>query len=429
MRNISTREDLLQSLYKCNQCGACSSVCPLYRHTADESMCARGKLALIDAALEGRIKPGKRLRDRIYSCLTCQACAANCASGVPTTEILLFARQMLADSGRLPRTYQMMLRHLLTGPRRFRAGVKVLNALQHAGLRHLTGIMPKSWRVAGMRLSPALSRSGLQAAVPGPAARGEVAYFTGCAVAGVFPGVARATARVLVHNGWQAVIRNNGCCGMPHQVYGDIETARRLARKNIDLLGGFESIVTDCATCGAALKDYGSLLADDGIYCMKAAEFSSRVRDISEFLIEKGLRPPADTEVKNKIAVTYHDPCHLARGQGIRRQPRLILKAVPGIRLVEMGGPEACCGGSGLFPLAYPQLSGMVGKDKAEAVISAGADVVASGCPGCMMQLGLSLREAGHPGVRVTHPVELLVEAYEKEETVTGEIKPSTEQE
>lgn len=402
MKSILSRQDALQALYKCNQCGACTSACPLYLHTADESMCARGKLALVDAVLEGRLKPGKGLSRRLYSCLICQACAAGCASGVPTTEIFLFARQMLAESGKLPRTYHLILKYLLTGPRRFRAGVKVFNAARR--------IMPKSWQLAGMRLTPGPSRGGRQEAVTGPAGRGKVAYFLGCAVAGIFPGVVRATTQVLVYNGWQAVIRNNGCCGMPHQVYGDIEFARRLARKNIDLLEGFEAIVADCATCGAALKAYGSLLGGDEAYRVKAGDFSARVRDISEFLIEKGLRAPAPPEVNNKIAVTYHDPCHLARGQGVRREPRLLLEAIPGIQLKEMGNPEACCGGSGLFPLAYPQLSGMVGQDKTGAIISAGVDVVASGCPGCMIQLGLALKKAGR-GIRVVHPVELLAEA------------------
>lgn len=407
MKTILEMEDVLQALYKCNQCGACASVCPLYRHTADESMCARGKLALIDALLAGKIKPGKRLSDRLYGCLLCRACSASCASGVPTTEIFLFARQVLSESGRLPWTYHIMLNYLLTGPRRFRLGVKTA-----AGLKHLP-VLPKSWQLAKIRLS--LAQGGghrVESATP-PASRGTVAYFLGCAVAGVFPNIVRATARVLVQNGWQPVILSNSCCGMPYQAYGLKESARRLARKNIDLLGGYGAVVTDCATCGSTLKDYGNLLAVDAAYNKKALDFSAKVRDISEFLIERGLSPPAPAVVKKEITVAYHDPCHLARGQGVRRQPRSILEAIPGVQLKEMDNPETCCGGSGFFPIAYPQLSGRVGQDKVEAILSTGAGVVSSGCPGCLMQLGLALQKENR-GVRAAHPVELLAEAYHR---------------
>ncbi|MCL4439308.1 MAG: (Fe-S)-binding protein, partial [Firmicutes bacterium] len=242
--------------------------------------------------------------------------------------------------------------------------------------------------------------------------RGAVAYFTGCAVAGFFPEIARATRRVLLRNGWKVLIPSNGCCGMPQQAYGCVEFARRLARRNIDLFIDHEAIVTDCATCGSALKSYAALLAGDSAYGQKAAAFSAKVRDISEFLTETGFLPPEKAYFRKQTAVAYHDPCHLFRSQGIRQQPRSILKAVPGVVLEETDGPETCCGGSGLFALTHPYLSGKVGKEKIKSILSTGASVVTSGCPGCIMQLKAAFQMENHGIIRVAHPVELLEASY-----------------
>lgn len=431
MKKLLTAEEMLQALYKCNQCGACASVCPLYRHTTDESMCARGKLALIDAVFSGRLLPGKKYAERLHTCLLCRACSDNCAGGIPTTEIFLFARQMLAESGISPRSGRILLNRFITGPGRFSNLIRAINLyglLREQRLFKNTGLwrlLPEYRRFSAMRLFSA--RIGRPLPVAGgletPGSRGTVAYFTGCALAGFFPDVVRATGRVLSHNGWKAVSLNNGCCGMPHLAYGYVEAARRLARKNIDLFIDQEVIITDCATCGSALKSYASLLAGDSAYAGKAAAFSAKVRDISEFLMETGFLRPRSAPFKKQTPVTYHDPCHLARSQGIRQQPRTVLKAVPGVVLKELEGPETCCGGSGLFALKHPDLSIKVGSDKINTILSTGANIVTSGCPGCIMQIEAALQMENRGNIRVAHPVELLAASYDAGRETSNKLK------
>jgi len=200
---------------------------------------------------------------------------------------------------------------------------------------------------------------------------------------------------------------------MPHRVYGDIGAALRLARKNVAALERYERIVTDCATCGAALKEYRHLLKDDPAYRDRAEAVSARVADISEFLVKNGFPGPPGAV---PLRVTYHDPCHLVRGQGIKSQPRELLKAIPGLTFVEMKGADVCCGGAGSFCVTHPELSQGVGDVKAENVLATRADVVVSGCPSCLTQLRAVLRTRG-ASTRVCHPVELLAESYRESPT------------
>jgi len=275
--------------------------------------------------------------------------------------------------------------------------------------------VPASIRAA-LRLAPSLPARPYRARpVPlhqdrtGP--RGTVAYFAGCVMNWVYADAAQATRLVLSMNGYRVESPSVVCCGMPHRVYGNIEAARRLARTNIEALEPYSTIITDCATCGNALKEYREVVADDPAYRERAAAVSGKVADVSEFLMEHGLARP---EGEVRVRVTYHDPCHLVRGQSVRAQPRDLLKSIPGIEFVEMKGADVCCGGAGSFCVTHPGLSEKVGAAKVESTLATSAEVVASGCPSCMSQLQALLKDR-RCRMKVCHPIELVAGGYTSE--------------
>jgi glycolate oxidase iron-sulfur subunit len=240
--------------------------------------------------------------------------------------------------------------------------------------------------------------------------RAHVAYFLGCVQGVMLADGCKATVEVLAENGCDVVIpKNVKCCGMPMVGYGFKDEAREMARHNIDLLLSLnvDTIVTDCATCGSSLKEYPHWLAGDPDYAERAEQFAAKVRDISEFLAEIGIRPP---EGKVEARVTYHDPCHLCRAQGIREQPREMLRAA-GVELVEMEGADTCCGSAGTQLITHYHTSVGVLERKMDNVAETAAEIIASGCPGCQMQLSLGAKRHGLKA-QVVHPSQLLAQAY-----------------
>jgi len=220
--------------------------------------------------------------------------------------------------------------------------------------------------------------------------------------------------RVLARNGSTVITpREVECCGMPARGYGRLDLVRAQAKHNIEIFEktGVETIITDCATCGSTLKDYGALLQDDAEWAPRATAFSSRVRDISEFLTEIPLKKPKG---RLERRVTYHDPCHLRRGQMIWQQPRSLLSLIDGLDYVELPEADWCCGSAGSQLISHYETSLKVMDRKLDNLASTKAQVVASGCPGCQMQLNTGMRRRGLL-TRVVHPVTLLDEAYEAE--------------
>jgi glycolate oxidase iron-sulfur subunit len=406
----------LSALWKCNKCGACTAVCPLYRQTVNEGMAARGKLALLEAVVDGALPPSRGVQQKLEDCLLCGACAQSCPSLVPTTDLFFEARTELASLLGLPLPLRVLL-YALGSSRVMAVGIPWLGRLQRAGLLRLAERAPR-------RLVPAAVRAAVRTAPPiasrpfsarpwsggtdGRSWRGTVAYFAGCFMNWGYADAAEATRLALGASGYRVESPSVVCCGMPHRVYGDEEAARRLARANIEALNKYAAIVTDCASCGAALKEYRELLADDPEYRERARAVSAGVADVSEFLMAQGLPRPGG-EVR--LRVTYHEPCHLGRGQGVIRQPRELLKSVPGLEFVEMKGADVCCGGAGSFCVTHPELSEKVGAVKVESILATRPEVVASGCPSCISQLR-ALLQARSVGIRVCHPVELLAEGY-----------------
>lgn len=418
----------LGNLFKCNKCGSCTSVCPLYQQTVYEGMAARGKLALLEATVEGRLDSPRAVRARLEDCLLCGACASNCPSFVPTTDLFLEARASLARDLGIPFPIRALLR-ALARPGLMGLGMPPLHFLQRTGLLELVeGGGDKVTNVATSRkLSPAVVevlRAAARSAPPaarrsfrsrvgrhpgnGGGPRGSVAYFAGCFMNWGYADAAEATRELLTRSGFRVEVPPVVCCGVPHRAYGDGPAALALARRNVEALEGYERIVTDCASCGAALKEYGHLLAADPIFRDRAAAVSTRVNDIAEFLVKHELPRP---EKAVALRVTYHDPCHLIRGQGIKTEPRQLLKTIPGLTFVEMAGADVCCGAAGSFCVTHPALSQGVGSTKAQHILATGADVVVSGCPSCLTQLRAMLKTRGAT-VRVCHPSELLAESY-----------------
>jgi glycolate oxidase iron-sulfur subunit len=411
----------LNALWRCNKCGACTAVCPLYQETVNEGMVARGKLALLEAVVDGVLAPSQALRKKIEDCLLCGACAQSCPSMVPTTDLFLEARAELTGLLGLPLPIRMLL-YALGSPRLMDAGMPTLRFAQRSGLFRVAEqlperLVPRAIRTA-MRTAPVVPSRPFRVRRPprapnGAGSCGTAAYFAGCFMNWGYADAAEATRFSLEIAGYRVESPPVMCCGMPHRVYGDVEAARRLARSNIEMLEEYAIIVTDCASCGAALKAYGELLADDAGYREKAHAVSARVADVSEFLMKGPLvRPRGDMPLR----VTYHEPCHLGRGQDVKRQPRELLKSIPGVQFVEMKGADVCCGGAGSFCVTHPALSEKVGATKVDSILATRADVVASGCPSCMSQLQAMLHERG-VSIRVCHPVELLAESYRRAES------------
>ena len=406
----------LAALFKCNKCGSCTSVCPLYQNTVHEGMAARGKLALLEAVADGRLEAGEAVRAKLEDCLLCGACAANCPSFVPTTDLFLEARAGLAKELGLPLPIRLLLRALST-PGALAVGTPGLHLFQRLGLPQIANgplgeKLPSVIRAALRSMPPAPLRSyrsrARRAESNGTGVRGTVGYFAGCFMNWGYADAAMATRTMLGRAGFRVEAPAVMCCGVPHRAYGDIETARSLARKNIEALERYDHVVSDCASCGAALKEYKHLLKDDSEYRERAETLAGRTADISEFLVKHEFPTP---QFHAPLRVTYHDPCHLVRGQGVKSQPREILKAIPGVEYVEMQGADICCGAAGSFCVTHPALSEGVGGNKADSILETKADVVVSGCPSCLTQLKAMLAAKGSK-IKVMHPMELLAESY-----------------
>ncbi|MSQ06607.1 MAG: 4Fe-4S dicluster domain-containing protein [Dehalococcoidia bacterium] len=415
-------------LSRCVHCGLCLSACPTYTTLGVETESPRGRIALMKAVQDGRVGITPRVVGHWEMCLQCRACEAVCPSGVPYGRMMAATRAQVRTQGRqsamVKGAGRLLLRGALPHPRRLRLGAGLLRLYQRCGVQWLV----RSSRV--LRLLPG-GLAQLEAALPalsrsffGPSgethrALGEkrltVGLLSGCVMPLMQADTMRASVRVLILNGCDVVVPlGQGCCGALNQHSGDLEYARRMARRNIDvfLAAGVERIVTASAGCGASMKEYHELLQDDAEYAEKARRFSELTMDITELLVSLPFAAPT---ARLERRVTYQDPCHLAHAQRITAPPRAILQAIPGVELVEMEQASMCCGGAGIYSAVQPELSGQILERKLGFIAETGAEVVATANPGCMMQLEQGLRRKGSTA-RVCHVVDLLDEGYRGEE-------------
>ena len=423
-------------MYRCVHCGLCLSSCPTYLETDLETESPRGRIALMKAVAEGRLGISPRVVSHWEMCLQCRACEAVCPSGVPFGRLMESTRAQVGhhrmESRRLRLFKGLFLRGVLPHPSRLRLGASLCRAYQRWGAQ---GLLRKS-RV--LKLLPG-NVSELEAGMPalaqsffGPTrrifpstsptsptsnhgTRVVVGLLSGCIMPLVHGPTMEATVRVLTRNGCNvAVPVGQGCCGALNLHSGDIETARRMARRNIDVFlnSGVEKIIVASAGCGSAMKEYRELLKDDPEYGDKAERLSDMTVDVTEFLAGLPLDVPKG-EIKRRI--TYQDPCHLSHAQRITQAPRAVLNAIPGLDFVEMENASRCCGAAGIYSITHRDLSKKILESKVSSVAATGADTVVTANPGCMIQLEAGLRLAGIPG-RVSHVVDILDESYWKEE-------------
>ena len=411
-------------LAACVHCGLCLQHCPTYLVTGQETESPRGRLHLIAALNEGRIGATEGYAQHIELCLVCRACESACPSGVPFGRIMEPARTQLAEL-RPPPGPQRLLRwavfeQLMPYPRRLRTLARLLRRYQRSGLQRVV-------RGSGLlRLLPGgLDRA--EAQLPGlperffapsievfPAygqRRQRVGFFSGCVMPYLYSGVHAATLDVLRRNGCEVVVPSGQvCCGALNVHSGERRIAREMARRNIRafLAAGLDAVVVNAAGCGSTLKEYGELLGHDPADRDLAERFSELVKDVNEFLAGIELELPTQP-VRRRV--TLQESCHLVHAQRVKRAPRELLAAIPGLELVDMAHPDLCCGSAGIYNLAQPEMSAAILSGKMDEVAATEADTVVTANPGCMLQLEQGVRRRGLR-VQVKHVVELLHEAY-----------------
>ena len=401
----------LPGINQCVHCGFCLQACPTYLTLEDENESPRGRIFLMRSLLEGTVTPhDEAVHAHIDRCLGCRACEPACPSGVPYGHLLEATRATLREAKRPPFMARLIL---------FVFAHPILLRLSMFGSRLLAAtpiptLMARTSGRMGFGMAMLASAGSPLERDPYPAAndgtRGSTSVLRGCVMEGLFTDTNRATERVLRRNGYRTVdAPGQGCCGALHAHAGDLESARKLARRNIASFeqSGSEYVAVNAAGCGAMMKEYGHLLHDDGEWHARAEAMSARVRDVSELLASAGPLPGSSLPLR----VTYDAPCHLVHAQRVVSQPLSVLAAIPGIELIPLQDSENCCGSAGIYNLIEPETSDAVLAPKLANIAETGASYVATGNPGCLMQIGAGLLRSGSK-VRVIHPVDLLDASY-----------------
>ncbi len=415
-------DELKAAALKCTRCGQCLTICPVYGKTYEEATSSRGKLFLLRSLADGTVTPTQELMDLAARCTLCMRCKSICPSGVNTTDLIMALRHQLKQEGKLPLAKKIAFKALTKG-RLFDMAMSHGKPFQSMLFKRSANGRGKVSRlplpVAGLnkrRIIPEFADTSLRKSVPavskaeGPI-RGRVAFFPGCMLNYVYVGTGKDLIKVLTANGIEVHLLDKlQCCGTPLFSSGDFEGAALLAENNVRLLSGgsFDAIITGCATCGSALKkEYGAILPE-GRANAAWEGLKDRVFDFSDFLLKLG---PVEYRRELPLKVTYHDACHLVRGMGVSKQPRDLIRAIPGVKFVEMKRPDVCCGCAGTFSATHYGLSQKILEDKTNDILSTGADIVATGCSACKMQLIDGLTQKGSL-ITAMHTAELLGKAY-----------------
>ena len=399
----------MEELEKCARCGKCRSVCPVFAELRDEAFVARGRVRLFEALSRGELPASPELRKIMSACLMCQRCTEICPSGVEFMHVINAARQRLASEMGLPFGAFFVFRHIITRRRLFDLAIlaaslcqRIVPGRRKGNLRHLPLFFKGGKWLPPMAKQPALRRHSRPPEATGTGQR--VALFIGCLTNYVYPEIVDATIDLLQKAGVETVIPSSQlCCGTPALALGDLEAARELARRNRESFekAGCDYIITVCASCGRMLKnEYADLLGTG------EDVFGVPVLDVCEFI-------QAHTDIRFEPIeekITYHDPCHLRWGQGVEKEPRKLLGR--SCRFEEIPDEMYCCGQAGTFHVFYPEIAQMIGRRKIESISCSDACEIATGCPGCILQLNDLMAEAGIEK-RALHTVEVLARSVQ----------------
>jgi glycolate oxidase iron-sulfur subunit len=416
---------------QCMHCGLCLPTCPTYDATKLERNSPRGRISLMRAIADGRLEATKAFGDEMYFCLGCLACMTACPAGVNYAELFEHARAEAETSGALKSPKRNLirwftLRWLFMDLNRLQLAGQIIRLYQQLGFQSLlrrSGILkllPKRLRELEALTPDIQPRFSAELIAPVTRAAGEgkyrVAMLTGCAQDLIFSDINRDTVEVLARNGCEVITPPEQlCCGSLYGHNGEWQLAQQLARKQIDQFPPeqFDAIITNAGGCGSHLKHFHKLLEDDAAYRDRAALWDRKVKDIHEWLMEIGIESPRVNGAA-PFVVTYHESCHLSHGQKIVAQPRQLLRAIPNLKLVELPESSWCCGSAGVYNIVQPEMANELLERKLKHIRSTGAEVVATGNPGCLLQLVNGAKQQ-NLRLRVAHPITLLAEAYRGE--------------
>ncbi len=414
-------DEVYDEMSKCNRCGFCQAVCPIFAITHSEKNVARGHNSSVRTLAEGNAAISQDYKDPLFECLLCRACVSNCNPAVRTDKIVVTGRAEYVKKVGQSKIMTFLFRNLLTDQHKLGRYVRLVAFGKNTGMSKLAkamgilnwfgkdmgnaeGIIEKlPWtffrdRVSGLKLEPAKAKM-------------SAAYFVGCAFNYVLPDVSEATVDVLVRTGVNVKVGDTCCCGVPAYSYGDLDAARKMARKNIEALEKLNTdvVITECGSCSSFLKEYPELFTDDAAMKKRAEAVARKVKSFSEFMVKEAPETLSADKFSGKV-VTYHDSCHMSRYQKLVKEPRTLLKKLSGVTYKEMPEADLCCGAAGSYNLMHYQQSMQVLDRKMENLKKTGADVLTAECPGCIIQLSYGVRRAGL-ATKVVHISKLIQDA------------------
>jgi glycolate oxidase iron-sulfur subunit len=415
----------------CVHCGMCLESCPTYEQSGQEQHSPRGRVYLIKSVAEGKLALNEQFMEPVFACLDCRACTTACPADVDVGGLIeeargqirraipltgfkramskLFLKGIFPNHNRLHSLGGLLRFYQKSGLQKIIRKTKLINILpQH--LVEMESILPEVYE-------PTRKKYENQNVIKAKGeTKNDVALFTGCIMDCLFSDINDATIRVLTRNGNDVTIpKNQTCCGALHIHAGVRETGRLLAKQNIEAFKDSDRVIVNAAGCGCALKEYPELFRDDQEWHDKAETFATKVKDISKYLYDTDYEKPK-AEINTRI--TYHDACHLAHGQGIRKEPRDLLLDIPGVEMVNMPHSDRCCGSAGIYNLTNPEMSAAILESKMENVPE-DVEMISMGNPGCMLQMALGVKKYGR-NQKIVHTVQLLDWAYEKEDEKGG---------